>query len=171
MLCFKVSSINSQKDEFEKVISSLKKDNEKFIKENMLLKKETVSLNERISILDKDMSVFKIKYEEILKNVTKFNQGKEKLNDLLSCQKKSHNHYGLGFVEKSSYVSNPYNSFVKRKSNKRRKNKFIWIPKNVSIFDKNTYIASYIHDICNSCNYVYINRWKPNSNWVWSPKG
>ena len=37
-----VSSINSQKDDFEKVISSLKKDNENFIKENILLKKETV---------------------------------------------------------------------------------------------------------------------------------
>ena len=57
-----VSSINSQKDEFEKVISSLKKDNEKFIKENIFLKKETVSLNERISVLDKDISVFKMKY-------------------------------------------------------------------------------------------------------------
>ena len=69
----------------------MKKDNENFIKENVLLKKETLSLNERISILDKDMSSFKMKYEEILKNVTKFNQGKEKLNDLLSYQKMSHN--------------------------------------------------------------------------------
>ena len=83
---------------------------------NMLLKKETVSLNERISVLDKDISVFKRKHEEILKNVTKFNQGKEKLNDLLSNQKLSHNHYGIGYFEKSLYVSNPYNSFVKRKS-------------------------------------------------------
>ena len=47
-----ISSINSQKDEFEKVKSSLKKDNEHFIKENILLKKETMSLNERISVLD-----------------------------------------------------------------------------------------------------------------------
>ena len=45
----------------------LKKDNENFIKENILLKKETMSLNERISVLHKDMSIFKIKYEEILK--------------------------------------------------------------------------------------------------------
>ena len=36
--------------------------------------------------------------------------------------------------------------------------------------DKNTYIASYVHDICNSCNYVYTNRWKLNSNLVWIPK-
>ena len=62
----------------------------------------------------------------------------------------SHNHYGLGFFEKSTYVSNPYNSFLKRNTDiisKRIKNKFIWIPKNLSIVDKNTYIASYIHDI------------------------
>ena len=71
------SSINSQQqDEFEKVISSLKIENEKFIKENIFLKKETKSLNERISILDKDMLVFKNKYEDLLQNVTKFNKGK-----------------------------------------------------------------------------------------------
>ena len=93
--------------------------------------------------------------------MTKFNQGKEKLNDLLSFQKLSHNNYGIRYIEKSSYDSNPYDSFVKRKSNnvsKRMKNKFIWIPKNLSLIDKNTYIASFIHDICNSCNYVYTNR-------------
>ena len=87
----------------------------------------------------------------------------------------------LGFLNqsgKSTYVSeknhNPYNSFVKRNADiisKRIKDKYIWIPKNLSIFDKNTYIASYIHDIYNSCNYVYTNRWKPNSNWVWVSKG
>ena len=106
--------------------------------------------------------------------MTKFNRGKEKLNDLLSFQKLSHNHFGIGYFEKSSYVSNPYDSFMKRKSNhvsKRIKTKFIWIPKNLSFHDKNTYIASYIHDICNSCNYVYSNRWKPNSKWIWTPKG
>ena len=95
-----------------------------------------------------------MKYEEILKNVTKFNQGKEKLNDLLSYQKMSHNHYGLGLSNqsgKSIHVSkknlNSYNSFVKRNTDiisKRIKNKFIWIPKNLIIVDKNTYIASYI---------------------------
>ena len=64
----------------------------------------------------------------------------------------SHNHYGLRFFRKSIYDSNPYNYFVKRNTDiilKKIKNKFIWIPKNLSIVDKNTYIASYIHDICN----------------------
>ena len=56
-----ISSINSQKDDFEKVISSLKKDNENFLKENILLKRETMSLNERISVLHKDMTSFKDK--------------------------------------------------------------------------------------------------------------
>ena len=55
--------INSQKDDFEKIILSLKRDNENFLKENVLLKRETISLNSRISILDKEMSSFKIKYE------------------------------------------------------------------------------------------------------------
>ena len=147
----------------KKIISSLKKDSENFIKENVMLKKETLCLNERITVLNKDISSFKMKYEEILKNVTKFNQGKEKLNDLLSYQKMSHNHYGLGFLnqsEKSIHDSKKnHNLFVKRNTDiisKRIKNKFIWIPKNLSIVDKNT---------------VYTNRWKPNSNWIWIPKG
>ena len=122
------------------------------------------------------------KYEEILKNVTKFNKGKENLNDLLSYQKISNNHFtlrfskdkiykttnvGLGFSKtnfvKSThfYNNNPYNSFVKRKTNtisKRIRNKYIWIPENLNNVDKNAYIASYIHDVCNSVNYVYTNK-------------
>ena len=127
--------------------------NENFLKENALLQRETISLSSRISILDKEMISFKIKYEVILKNVTKFNKGKENLNDLLSYQKISNNHFGIGFskdkFEKSIHVGldfsnhkstcvfeknhNPYNSFVKRNADtisKRIKNKYIWIPKN-----------------------------------------
>ena len=67
-------SVNSQNDDFEKVILSLKRDNENFLKENVLLKRETMSLNERISVLDKDMTSFKDKYEELLNKVIKFNK-------------------------------------------------------------------------------------------------
>ena len=44
----------------------------------------------------------------------------------------SHNHYGLEFFGKFTYVSNPYNFFVKRNTDiisKRIKNKFTRIPK------------------------------------------
>ena len=58
-------------------------------------------------------------------------------------------HIGLSFsknnVEKSTHAYkknyNPYNSFMKRNTNtisKRIKNKYIWIPKNLSIVYKNT---------------------------------
>ena len=137
------------------------------------------------------MTSFKIKYEDLLKNVTKFNKGKENLNMLLSSQKMSNNHFGLGFSKdnmykpthvgigfsktnfvKSTHLHNPYNSFVKRNDiSKRIRCKYIWVPKNLNNVDKNVYIASYIHDVCNSKNYVYTNKWKPNSNWIWVPKG
>ena len=55
----------------------MKKDNENFLKENILLKRETMSLNERISVLDKDMTSFKDKYEELLNKVIKFNKRKK----------------------------------------------------------------------------------------------
>ena len=45
------------------------------------------------------------------------------------------------------------------------------VPKNLNNVDKNAYISSYIHDVCNSVNYVYTNKWKPNSNWIWILKG
>ena len=89
----------------------------------------------------------------------------------MSYQKISNNHFGLAFskdkFEKSIHVGlsfsknnvgksthvyennhNPYNSFVKRNTDtisKRIKNKYIWIPKNLSIMDKNSYIASHTH--------------------------
>ena len=95
------------------------------------------------------MTNFKIKYEEILKNVTKFNKGKENLNDLLSYQKMSNNHFRLGFSKdkiykpthvglgflKTNFVksthlynNNPYNSFVKRNTiSKRIRCKYIYM--------------------------------------------
>ena len=100
----------------------------------------------------------------------------------------SHNHFGFEFskdkFEKPTHVglefsknnfvisthfynNNSYNSFVKRNTNtisKRIRNKYIWIPKNLNNVDKNAYIASYMHDVCNSVNYVYTNKWKPNPN-------
>ena len=36
---------------------------------------------------------------------------------------------------------------------------------------RNTYIANYKNSICNSPNYIYVNKGKPNSNWIWTPKG
>ena len=116
------------------------------------------------------MSSFKIKYEEILENVTKFNKEKEILNNLLSYQKMSNNHFDLEFSNnnfgKSTHFykknnHNPYSSFVKINTDtisKRIRNKYIWIPKNLNNVDKNAYIAPYIHNVCNSCDYVYTNK-------------
>jgi len=102
----------------------------------------------------------------------------------------SNNHFGLGFSKdkiykpthvgigfsKTNFVKSTHlhnnNSFVKRNTiSKRIRCKYIWVPKNLNNVDKNVYIASYIHDVCNSENYVYTNKWKPNSNWIWVPKG
>lgn len=49
----------------------LKRKNEILIQENILLKNKTTPLNSLISILDKDISCFKNKYQKILKNITK----------------------------------------------------------------------------------------------------
>ena len=55
----------------------MKKENEKLIEENSTLNLVTSSLNSRISNLEKNISSFKVKYEDILKNVSKFNKGKK----------------------------------------------------------------------------------------------
>ena len=104
------------------------------------------------------MTSFKDKYEELLNKVTKFNKGKENLNDILSYQKVSYNHFGLRFlkdkhiglgcsknnIERTTHVykKNNDNSFVKK--NMKSKYKYIWISKNLNNMDKKTYIISYV---------------------------
>ena len=47
---------------------------------------------------------------------------------------------------------------------------YLWIPKNISLIDRNDYIVDYKKNICNSVNYLCKNKGKPNSNWIWFPK-
>src|SRR5436853_2402870 len=85
-----IKSLLLVKDDFDK----LKKTHSKLIVENDNLKAKNLSL-------EKEISEVKVKYEEISLNVKKFNNGKEKLHDLLTFQSNDKNKFGLGFDEKS----------------------------------------------------------------------
>ena len=96
---------------------------------------------------------------------------------LLSSQKVSNNHFGIDFSKEKEMISHAHGrtnhalvqSYVKNNSNNfsgRPKYKYIWVPKYLNSFDKNTYIASYINTVCNSIRYVYVNKWKSNSKWI-----
>jgi FtsZ-binding cell division protein ZapB len=45
----------------------------------------------------------------------------------------------------------------------------IWVPKNISLKDRNDYIFDYKNKICNSVDYFLSNKGTPNSTWVWFP--
>ena len=97
--------------EFKKISAKnkdLKKENNILIDENNLLKTEISSLNSRIFYLKKDIFSFKEKYEDILKNVTKFNKVKEYLKIMLSSQKVSNNHFGTDFSKEKENISYSY---------------------------------------------------------------
>ena len=146
------------------------KENHILTNENVYLKSECNDLKIRINVLDKDISSIKLKYDDICLNVSKFNKSKENLNNLLSFQKSSNNHFGIGFVPKY-FIKNDYVLKNNNKNIHAKQNKYIWIPKNLNIHDRNDYISSYMYEVCNSKNYTYVNKWKPNSKWIWIPKG
>ena len=115
----------------------LRKENDNLIDTNSNLALETSSLNSRFSDLEKDISVLKNKYDDFLKNISEF---KNKVY--------SHN----------SYV----NHNISLAKNYHAKYKNIWVPKYLNHHDKNVYITSYMNDVYSN-NYLYTNKWKPNS--------
>jgi hypothetical protein len=63
-------------------------------------------------------------------------------------------------------ISHVKNSF----KNVSQKSLFIWVPKDSCLVDRDSYIEDYKLNVCNSSNYLWKNRGKPNSFWVWFPK-
>ena len=58
-------------------------------------------------------------------------------------------------------TAHPLPSFQEYDNNKNihaKQNKYIWIPKNLNIHDRNDYISSYMYEVCNSKNYNYVNK-------------
>lgn len=196
-----VTSTSSHVDELIELKDKLLVENDSLTKENICLKNECHSLNARISDLDCSISSLRTKYDTMFSNVSKFNKGKENLNNLLTFQKPAYDRLGIGFVKSRfhTHVSHVYRhrhhaylyaSSSKYKHAKASRNDkliscddstrhrshvstpstFIWIPKNTSMHVRNKYILDFRQNICNSENYICINRGKPNSKWIWSPK-
>jgi len=98
-------------------------------------------------------------------------------NNHISNVKKNHAFLYSRFVKSShNYDYDSYNnkSISMHKSSPFLHNithsMFMWIPRNISLNDKNEYISNYKNKICDSVNYFCINKGKPNSKWIWSPK-
>jgi len=103
-------------------ISILKEANHDLFNENRLLtnnnhilKSEIESLNSRISKLDFDISSLRTKHDVISNNVSKFNRGKENLDNLLSYQLSSNNKQGLGYKSIGNVVAST-SHMIKNKS-------------------------------------------------------
>jgi FtsZ-binding cell division protein ZapB len=196
-----ISSQTIEINDLKELNNSLFSENQKLTNDNHFLKNECVSLNDRVSCLDKSVSSLKSKYEIVTENVGKFNKGKEDLKNLLSFQHNSKNKHGLGYSskvdikkpnhaylygrfvksrnvssnvsKKSSHVSIPISDYAKKKiipRISRHHSLSIWIPKNISMKDRNSYISDYKNSVCNSENYFLSKYGTPNSTWVWFPK-
>ena len=115
------------------------KENEKFSEEKSIFNIEMKSLKSRFSDLENKISSLKIKYVDSLKNIDSF--------------KKKNMSYLFEKKFKNSCFDKP-------------KHKSIWIPKYLNHHDKENYISSYMN-VSNSRDYLYTNKWKSNSKWVW----
>jgi hypothetical protein len=197
-----VTSTSSHVEELTELKDKLLIENDSLTKENIFLKNECNSLNVRISDLDSSISSLKSKYDTMFSNVSKFNKGKENLNNLLSFQKPSHDRLGIGFVKSRthahvSHISrnvhhaylyanssrskhvrissniklNACDNNIRNRSHSSTPSIFMWIPKNVSMHVRNKYVLDFKQNICNSDNYICVDKGKPNSKWIWSPKG
>jgi hypothetical protein len=190
-----VTSNSSHVNELTELKDKLLLENDSLTKENIFLKNECNSLNARISDLDSSISSLRSKYEIIFSNVSKFNKGKENLTNLLSFQKPAHDRLGIGFVKsrphthvshvsryghhaylyanssRSKHVRNACDNSIRNRSQSSIPSIFMWIPKNVSMHVRNKYVLDFKQNICNSDNYICVDKGKPNSKWIWSPKG
>jgi len=135
-----VTSHSSQIEELNELKDKLLIENEKLTNENIFLKNECNSLNSRISDLDESISSLKSKYDCMSMNVSKFNKGKENLNNLLSFQKSSNNRLGIGFIKEKfknhshaiRISKNVNHAFMYAKSSSKNKN----ISSNLNDYDK-----------------------------------
>ena len=132
----------------------LMKNNEKLCIENDLFKSNISSLNFRIINLENDISSYKNKYEEFLKNISKF---KKDFNDQNILNK----NFGSYKINQNVYSNFKNTNFYKSKY------KSIWVPKDLNSYDKNVYITSYMNDVYYLNDYGYTNNWKSNSKRVW----
>ena len=77
--------------------------------------------------------------------------------------KSKNNHDYAKFDKNDDTMHVSYKKVVSKYSN-HNKSCYIWIPKDLSLEDKNDYIEDYKKNICNSSNYICHNIGKQNSN-------
>ena len=141
---------------------------------------ENHELKTRIRQVKLENNSLQDKLDNITKNVSNFNKGRENLSKILENSQSSSNKHGLGY-KKESNISKIKNTNSKRnidskqrllrkpiKTKEETKIVQVWVPKTNNILIRNKYIKTFMDSVHNNKNYIYKKDTEPN--WVWFPK-
>jgi hypothetical protein len=146
-------------------LESTKKANDNFLKEN-------TNLKNNIELFKIENVELKEKLDKITNNVSKFNKGKQDLENLIKISKPSSNKNGIGFKNSSKQKEKVAKNLSYKKTKSLPKSTFntkiikIWIPKTNNHLIRQKYINNYMENVVYNKNYIYKGT-KPS--WVWLP--
>ena len=154
------SNLSSQNSSISEELEIQKNKNDVLLFENN-------RLNSKIKDLELEKSSLKIKFDDIFKNVSNFNKGRENLSSILENSQSSNNKSGLGFKKQNNFAKSRINN-IKKTVYPNTKTIKIWIPKTNSVLIKNKHIKMFMETVHNNKNYIYKGNSEPL--WVWLPK-
>ena len=162
------SNINSQLTLSKQECEILKEKNDAIISENHELK-------EKIKQTDLDNMNLKNKLEDISKNVSNFNKGRENLFNIIENSQSVSNKKGLGYDKESKAPQKHENErridfrpSTTKPILKELKTIRLWVPKTNNSLIRKKYITSFIESVHKNKNYIYKGKTEPS--WVWFPK-
>ena len=129
-------------------------------------------------MMELEYASLKTRLDNITKNISKFNKGRENLSNIIENSQSTSNKRELGYTQKyiaphrrvqnKKILSSPKNNIVNPKRIDRTNSIKIWVPKTNNSLIRNKYIKSFLENVHKSQNYIY--KGNTESIWVWFPK-
>ena len=152
-------------------IKTQKENNDALVSENHELKS-------KVKMIELDNTGLKTKLDDITRNVSNFNKGRENLSKIIETSQSVSNKKGQGYTKKSvappkikqneRNISKPKSTIVQPKRDQNSKTIKIWVPKTNNSLIRNKYIKSFLENVHKSQNYLY--KGNTESSWVWFSK-
>ena len=129
-------------------------------------------------MLELDYASLKSKLDNITRNVSNFNKGRENLSNIIKNSQSTSNKRGIGYSKKHiappksnhnrRLVSKPKSIIENSRKKIDEKSIKIWVPKTNNNLIRNKYIKTFIEKVHKNQDYVY--KGNTESTWVWFPK-
>ena len=146
-------------------------------KQNIIVS-ENHELKTKIRQVELENNSLQARLDNITKNVSNFNKGRENLSKILENSQSSSNKQGLGYKKESKIPNKKLNMnidikqqiLLKKPIKTKVENKVVKIrvPKTNNVLIRNKYIKTFMDNVHHNENYIYKKDTKPN--WVWFPK-